>query len=141
MKPKPPPICVPKETNILTLERTLDETICADKYEIRTSKFGNTRIYTDSADSFRKVVRSLTALNCEFWHHQLREDQPFKLVMRNIHSTVPKEEIERCFTDKGFKVANIYCPKKPGMRGTMSNVNNDERQNLFYFNLKMSPSR
>jgi len=140
MKPKPPPICVPKVTNILTLERTLDEIISADKYEIRTSKFGITRIYTDSADSFRKVVRSLTALNCEFWHHQLREDKPFKLVIRNIHSTVPREEIERCYTDKGFNVANIYCPRKPGLRGTMSDVTNDERQNLFYVNLKMSPN-
>jgi len=50
------------------------------------------------------------------------------------------EEIERCFTDKGFNVANIYCPKKPGMRGTMSDVNNEERQNLIYVNLKMSPN-
>jgi len=36
MKPKPPPICVPKVTNILTLERTLG--CCEEKLYLTLKK-------------------------------------------------------------------------------------------------------
>jgi len=144
---KPPAICVPQVNKMGKLEEALNSVITADDYDIRTSRFGVSRIYTKDSKVFRAVVNMLTKQNCEFWHHQLREDTPFRLVIRDIHPNVPKQLIERTFTEKGHTVKNIYCPRKPDWRNIEINEDDDEeinniktRQNMFYVNLKKTPN-
>lgn len=91
----------------------------------RSSKFGVTRIYTANVQAFRSVIKTLTQLNCEFWNNQLRDDKPYRLGPRDIHTNVPK-----------------YLGK-PDWRDFTINEEDDEqinsaktRQNMFYINIK-----
>jgi len=67
-----PYICVPNVSDTVLLEKSLDLSIGSSNYNIRTSKFGVSRIYTSNSDAFRVAVKTLTTLNCQFWHHKLK---------------------------------------------------------------------
>jgi len=88
------------------LTRTSDPVIGSSNYNIRTSKFG-----VSNSDAFRVAV-TLTTLNCQFWHQQLKEDKAYRVVLKGLHTNVPKSQIEQGFTDNGFQDLNIYCPKR-----------------------------
>jgi len=140
---KIPAICVPNVSDPVLLEKALDLSIGSSNYNIRTSKFGVSRIYTSNSDAFRVAVKTLTTLNCQFWHHQLKEDKAYRVVLKGLHTNVPKSQIVQGFTDNGFEVLNIYCPKKSDWKNIQVNEDDNEetinyktRQNLFYVNLK-----
>lgn len=109
---KPPAICVPNINNPHSLELALNSCAGESNYTLRTSKFGVSRIYTVNSEAFRAVVRKLTSLNCKFWHHQLKEDKPYRVVLEGMHSSVPKEQIKKAFAGLGYETLNIYCPRK-----------------------------
>nr|P21331.1 RecName: Full=Nucleic-acid-binding protein from mobile element jockey; AltName: Full=ORF1 [Drosophila funebris]AAA28648.1 ORF1; putative [Drosophila funebris] len=143
---KPPAICVPNVDNPHSLEQALNSCVGDNSYSIRTSKFGVSRIYTINADAFRAVVKHLTSLNCQFWHHQLREDKPYTVAVKGMHANVPKAQIEHAFADHGFEALNIYCPRKADWRNAQVSEDDDEatvnfktRQNMFFVNLKQGP--
>ena len=144
---KPPAICVPNVMNMAKMEKELNQVVKPDQYSIRTSKAGISRIYAENPNTFRAVVKLLTEQNCEFWHHQLRENKPYRLVVKDIHPNVPMEVIQQTFTEKGFTVLNIYCPRKPGWQNITHNIEEDEeekeiktRQNMFYVNIESTPN-
>lgn len=75
----------------------------------------------------------------------LKEDKAYRVVLKRIHSNVSKSQIEQGFTNNGFEVLNIYCPKKSDWRNIPVNEDDNEatinfktRQNLFFVNLKQS---
>ena len=125
-KPMAQQLLAEELTALIHGEEALNSVITADDYDIRTSRFGVSRIYTKDSKVFRAVVDMLTKQNCEFWHHQLREDTPFRLVIRDIHPNVPKQLIDRTFTEKGHTVMNIYYPRKPDWRNIEINEDDDE---------------
>lgn len=144
---KPPAICVPSVSDPVTLERALNLSIGSSNYYIRTSRFGVSRIYTANSDAFRTAVKELNKLNCQFWHHQLKEEKPYRVVLKGIHANVPSSQIEQAFSDHGYEVLNIYCPRKSDWKNIQVNEDDNEatknfktRQNLFYINLKQGPN-
>lgn len=140
---KPPAICVPNINNPHALELALNSCAGESNYTLRTSKFGVSRIYTVNSEAFRAVVRKLTSLNCKFWHHQLKEDKPYRVVLKGMHASVPKEQIKNAFADLGYETLNIYCPRKGDWQNEQicdgddeATINHRTRQNLFFVNLK-----
>lgn len=129
------------------MERALNLSIGSSNYYIRTSRFGVSRIYTANPDAFRTAVKELNKLNCQFWHHQLKEEKPYRVVLKGIHANVPSSQIEQAFSDHGYEVLNIYCPRKSDWKNIQVNEDDNEatknfktRQNLFYINLKQGPN-
>lgn len=109
---KIPAICVPNVNDPVLLEKSLDHSIGSSNYNIRISKFGDSRIYAANSDAFRAAVKTQKSLNFQFWHHQIKEDKVYIVLLKGIHSYVPKSQTELGFIDKGFEVIHINCPKK-----------------------------
>lgn len=92
------------------------------------------------------MVSKLPSLNCKIWHHQLKGDKPFRVVLKGIHASVPKAQIEKAFADLGYKALHIYCPSKGDWHNEqicdsddVANINYKTRKNIFFVNLDQAP--
>jgi len=47
-------------------------------------------------------------------------------VLKGIHTNVPKSQIEQGFTDNGFEVLIVYCPKKTDWKNIQVNEDDNE---------------
>lgn len=139
---KPSPICVPDCNNIDALDKALRTALGPDSFSFSLSKGGVTRIQTVDSTGYRAVVKILTEKNCKFWHHQLAEEKPFRLVVRKIHASVGSEKIKNYFMDMGHSVLNIHCPRKPDWSHSLNENQNDSdtRQSCFFVNIKKAPN-
>jgi hypothetical protein len=65
------------------------------------------KIMTTNSDSYRTLVRFLREEKSEFHTYQLKEDKPFRVVIRNLHSTTPPELIKSKLKQRLFEVRQI----------------------------------
>jgi len=81
--------------------------------------------------------------NGQFWHHQLKEGNAYRVVLKGPYTNLPKSQIKQGSTVNGFEVLNIYCPKKTDWKNIQVNEGNNDasinyrtRQNFSYVNLE-----
>lgn len=93
----PPPIFVKGVDDFPELRARLIELIGVDNFFFKSSA-DKLKIQTSNPESYRALIHFLKDENAEYHTYQLREDKPFRIVIRNLHPSTPikiiKEELE-----------------------------------------------
>lgn len=104
--PKPPPLFVAgvKDINPLT---TLLREIASNEYTLKIINSEEVKIQCTSIDSYDLVVKELKIKNTEFHSYQKKEDRPYKVVLKNMHSSTDIELIKEELKTHGHFVIKI----------------------------------
>ncbi|KRF80759.1 uncharacterized protein Dvir_GJ25613 [Drosophila virilis] len=135
---KPRPITVPGVSDIVAMERTIDQAVGADAYEFKVSPSGYLRIYAKDADTHRAIVRKLTEVRVQFTHFCLKEDRPYRVVVKNLAASTPRSQIEAAFTSHGHIVTNLYNPGARQPTSDADSTNDFPSRNFWFVDLKQS---
>ncbi|KAL4084802.1 hypothetical protein QTP88_027704 [Uroleucon formosanum] len=98
----PPPIFVKGVEDFPELCLTLIELIGVDNF-ICKSTSDCLKIQTTNPAAYRELVRFLRDEKAEFHTYQLKEDKPLRVVIRNLHPTIPLNLIKEELTVRLFE--------------------------------------
>lgn len=126
-QPKPPPIVLRDIISINELLLCIEEVCSLSNLQVKSSMGESLRIYADDSDTYRKIVRQLEEMKIELHSYQLKEDKPFRVVVRGLHYSQIHIQIAVELKYLGHSVLTIHNPisKKTG-----------ERMNLFFINIE-----
>jgi hypothetical protein len=105
--PKPPPIYV---YGVIDFKKMLDNFTTAvpeETYRCTSLPNDTIKINTSSPDTYRTLVRHLNQEKIVHHTYQMRQDRAYRVVIRNLHYSVPVEDIKEELQSKGHKVRNI----------------------------------
>ena len=104
---RPPPIFVHGVTDYPKMIQALEATVEAEQYKTKTMANNVVKINVNTAETYRKVVRFMKDSNIIHHTYQLKEDKPYRVVIRNLHHTLPIAQIKEDLQKEGFQVRNI----------------------------------
>jgi hypothetical protein len=105
--PKPPPIFVHGVTDYPKMIQALTAIVEAEQYTTKAMANNVIKINVNTVEMYREVVRFMKDSNIIYHTYQLKEDKPYRVVIRNLHHTIPIEYIKEDLQKAGFKVRNI----------------------------------
>jgi hypothetical protein len=79
----------------------------AEQYTTKAMANNVIKINVNMAEMYREVLRFMKDSNIIYHTYQLKEDKPYRVVIRNLHHTTPTEYIKEDLQKAGFKVRNI----------------------------------
>jgi hypothetical protein len=100
----------PNVVNFTAFRSELDALV-GDSYTIKALNSGDCAVQCNTSDVYRKVARHFLEKGTLFHHHQLPEDRPYRIVLRNIHHGVPSEDVIACLQNEGHSVVRVYTPR------------------------------
>lgn len=103
---KPPPIFVDGVKQIKPLTDLL-KTLTQNEYEIKTLANDQVKISLNTSEKYTQVIKALAEKKTEFHTYQLKENRPFRTVLRNLHQTTDINEIKQELLSQGHTVTNI----------------------------------
>ena len=106
---KSPPIFVSGVANICPLKALLDSTV-KNEYTLKVLPNNEVKIQPHSSEKYLPIIEELKKKNTEFHTYQRKQDKGYKVVLRNMHSSVDinelKSEIEK-LEHKVIRITNI----------------------------------
>ena len=104
--PPPPPIFIDDVIDIQTMIKSIEKDINTEDCIL---KIKNNQVKTLPAnrDSYRKLTKLLKTLNANFHTYQLKQERPFRMVLRNIHHSANLDELKLELLNHGHEVTNI----------------------------------
>ena len=90
--PPPPPIFI-DVIDIQTMLRTIVKDITKEDYKLKINN-NHVEILPTHPDAYRKLTKLLKTLNTKFHTYQLKQERPFRVVLRNIHHSVDLDELK-----------------------------------------------
>uniref|UniRef100_A0A6M2DEM7 Putative nucleic-acid-binding protein from transposon x-element n=1 Tax=Xenopsylla cheopis TaxID=163159 RepID=A0A6M2DEM7_XENCH len=103
----PPPIFVYNVSN-LKLMNTQIKTVLTEKDFTTKCMANNTiKICSSHPDAYRKIVKFMTDKGAEFHTYQLKDERPFRVVIRYLHHSTSEEEIKTVFCKYGHTIRNL----------------------------------
>jgi hypothetical protein len=106
-EPKPPPIHIHGVNDFKAMTANLSTIVPAENYHTKTLANNTVSIYPHTSATYRKLIPHLKKHNIIFHTYQLKQDRAYRIVLRDIHPTVPTQEIADELTKKGHHVRNI----------------------------------
>ena len=104
--PPPPPIFIDDVIDIQTMIKSIEKDISKEDYKLKINN-NHVKILPTNPDAYRKLTKLLKTLNANFHTYQLKQDRPFRVVLRNIHHSVDLDELKFELQKLGHKVTNI----------------------------------
>ena len=104
--PPPPPIFIDDVIDIQTMIRTIEKDISKEDYKLKINN-NHVKILATHPHAYRKLTNLLKTLNAKFHTYQLKQERPFRVVLRNIHHSVDLEELKFELQTLGHEVTNI----------------------------------
>ena len=101
IKDNPPPIYLKNITKISEFCRALSLKLQQNKYSIK-SRSNDIVLKTETSDGYRKAVTYLREISADFHTYQMKEDKPFRVVLRYLHPSTPVEEIKQELVQLNF---------------------------------------
>jgi hypothetical protein len=86
------------QTMIKSIEKDINKEDCQLKI-----KNNQVKILPTIPDSYRKLTMVLKTLNAKFHTYQIKQERPFRVVLRNIHHSANLDKLQNL----GHKVTNI----------------------------------
>jgi hypothetical protein len=129
--PKPPPIYV---YGVVDFKKMLDNFATAvpeETYRCTSLPNDTIKISTLAPETYRTLIRHLNQENIVHHTYQMRQDRAYRVVIRNLHYSVPVEDIRDDLQSKGHKIRNII-----NIRHRISK----EPLSLFYVDLEPQPN-
>ena len=104
--PPPPPIFIDDVIDIQTMIRTIEKDISKEDYKLKINN-DHVTILPTHPDAYRKLTKLLKTLNAKFHTYQLKQERPFRVVLRNIHHSVDLDKLKFELQTLGHEVTNI----------------------------------
>jgi hypothetical protein len=101
-----PPIFVHGVTDYPKMIQTIEATVEAEQYKTKAVANKVVKINVNTAETYRKVVRFMKDSNIIYHTYQLKGDEPYRVVIRNLHHSIPNAHIKEDLQKEGFKVRN-----------------------------------
>lgn len=57
--------------------------------------------------TYRDIIKNFKLSNVSYFTHRLKEERPFRVVLRNVHHSATKEDITHDLADLGYVVENV----------------------------------
>ena len=104
--PSPPPIFIDDVIDIQIMTKTIEKEISKEEYKLKISN-NRVKILPTNPDTYRKLTKLLKTLNANFHTYQLKQERPFRVVLRNIHHSADLGELKFELLKYGHGVTNI----------------------------------
>ena len=125
-RPPPPPIFINDVINIQTMTKSLERDISKEDYNLKITN-NQVKILPTNPEAYRKLTKTLRALNANFHTYRLKEERPFRVVLRNIHHSADIDELKTELSKLGHEVINVSNIRHRVTKDTLS---------LFFIDLK-----
>ncbi|CAH1114718.1 unnamed protein product [Psylliodes chrysocephalus] len=79
------------------------------------------KINTHSIEDLRKLVRYLNDTNIIHHAYQIKQERSYRIVLRGLHYSIPREDIKKKLEKKGHKVKH-YQFEAHGKQGALTDV-------------------
>lgn len=106
-RPRPPPIFIHNVVQITGLMKTVEKIIAKDDYRTTVLSNNTVRVNVAEVDDYRVLVRELRKINVEFYTYQLKSERAFKVVIRQLHSSIQPAEVKAALEEVGFNCRNV----------------------------------
>ena len=73
--------------------RTIEKDISNEDYKLKINN-NHMKVLPTHPDAYRKLTKLLKTLNAKFHTYQLKQERPFRVVLRNIHHSVDLDELK-----------------------------------------------
>ncbi|XP_050487875.1 uncharacterized protein LOC126872223 [Bombus huntii] len=107
--PPPPTIFVDDVIDIQTMIKSLERDISKEEYNLKISN-NKVKILPTNPEAYRKLTKTLRTLNANFHTYQLKQERPFRVVLRNIHHSADIDELKYELSKLGHEVINALTP-------------------------------
>ncbi|XP_050494753.1 uncharacterized protein LOC126875913 [Bombus huntii] len=107
--PPPPPIFVDDVIDMQTMIKSLERDISKEDYNLKISN-NKVKILPTNPEAYRKLTKILRTLNANFHTYQLKQERPFRVVLRNIHHSADIDELKYELSKLGHEVINALTP-------------------------------
>ncbi|WP_406707091.1 hypothetical protein [Sodalis sp.] len=71
------------------------------------SRLRDIKIKTNNKENYKKLIQYLTEKKFDFHCYQLKEEKPYRTVLRGLHTSTPISEIKKDLEELGHNVRNI----------------------------------
>jgi hypothetical protein len=126
----PPPIFIDDVIDIQTMIKFIEQDINKEDYQLKI-KNNQVKILPINPDSYRKLIKLLKTQNAKFHTYQLKQEIPFRVVLRNIHHSANLDELKYELQNLGHEVTNISNIRHRITKNPLS---------LFFVDLKRKPN-
>jgi hypothetical protein len=105
--PKRPHIFIYGVLNYKKMTDNLSNVTEEETYQCKILRNDTVKINTQNSDTYRKLIRHLNSE--KIIHHtcQMKQDRAYRLVIRNLHYSIPIDELKEKLQKKGHPVRNI----------------------------------
>ncbi|TDG51265.1 hypothetical protein AWZ03_002352 [Drosophila navojoa] len=109
-----PPITIPRLTNLPMLQDLLknNKLYGPNKVAIRTSAGGLTRLYAQDIETFRSIQNLFENVKLEFYTYQLKQERPYKFVIKGLHHSTLHSAIKNELGSLGFNIIATGSPTR-----------------------------
>ena len=109
--PPPPPIFITSTIDYSELCKQI-KSISGDEGFLCKSTSKNLKLSLYSSNSFRQTIKLLNDSSIEYYTYQAKEEKPYRVVLKNLHHSIPTDYISQELTELGFSVKNVTNIKK-----------------------------
>ena len=88
------------------MTKTIQKEVGKDEYKLKISN-NSVKILPANPDAYRKLTKLLKNLNANFHTYQIKQERPFRVVLRNIHHSVDLDELKCELQNLGHEVTNV----------------------------------
>jgi predicted transcriptional regulator len=103
---EPPPIYITGIKNISPLIELLEQ-IAKQQYETQALQDDQVKVQPKAFESYRTITKALAKKCTEFHNYKLKEEQSYRVMLKNMHYTINPEEIKTEIEKLEHTVTNI----------------------------------
>jgi hypothetical protein len=104
---KPPPIYVYGVTNYRDMVKYHTEILQEEQYYCKALPNGTVKINVNTSESYRRLIKRLQDDKIVHHTYEIREERAYRVVLRNLHHSIPPNEIQAELETHGHKVRNV----------------------------------
>jgi hypothetical protein len=105
--PQPPPIYIYGVTDYRAMLHNLQEAVEAERFHTKTLSNNTVKVNTHSTEGYRQLIRYLNNENIVHHTYQLKQDRAYRIVLRDLHHSIPTEDIKEELRTYGHTARNI----------------------------------
>ena len=104
---KPPPIYIYGVLNCKKMIDNLSNISEEETYQCKILRNYTVKINTLNPGTYRKLIRHLISEKITHHTYQMKQDRAYRVVIRNLHYSIPIDEIKKSYKRKGTLFATF----------------------------------
>jgi hypothetical protein len=110
-EPKPPPIYIYGVNNLKAMLNNLATVTENETYTVKALPNNTMKVMPNTPATYRKLLHHVRDENIIHHTYQLKQDRAYRVVIRDLHHSIPLTDIIEELNKKGHKVRNIINVK------------------------------